>query len=796
MPQSGLLPGSRQHTQNRGNGRRGMARDYNAAPMALISGTKLGPYEIRSPLGAGGMGEVYLAHDARLSRDVAIKVLPADRTQDEPSRHRFLREARAASALNHPNIITIYETDTYQGIAYIAMEYVSGRTLAHLLRERALADAEAVAYATQIAEALAKAHAAGIIHRDLKPGNVMVTEDGLVKVLDFGLAKVDAVVKDATGRPASSAETETQLSMPGSTLGTLSYMSPEQARGEPVDARSDIFSFGVVLFEMLTRQLPFTGESLLAVLHNLHFGAPKDVRYLRPDLEPKVAAVAGRCLQKLPADRYQSAAEISRDLRTSGLAPVAGRFASGAPSAWASTPPMTFPPAASSQRAAPPEAQAARRKRKIAAGLVLLAVIAGLFAIPGVRHRIREPGEKPQPARNATNGTVPDTPFALQHQAQSFLERWDVPDNLDRSITLLNRALELDHEYAPAYASLTFAYFEKNRLNPDPQWVKQASQSATRAVQLNSDLADAHLAAGVAAMLAGKNADAEKEFAKASDLDPKSSKPHFWMGSMFNSAGKSKPAEAELNRALALNPDDWRARMNLGLLYYKTARYPEAATAWEQVSKITPDNVIVLNNLAAVYHQLDRYEDAAAVLQRSLEIKPSAYTYGNLGTLRFFQGRYEDAVPAFEKAVGLSANDYLVWGNLGDAYRWAPGQFGKAKPAYQNAIRLARDELATHPKDLEVLADLALYLVKSGDKTEALARIRDVDSAQDKPSSVLFNSAVVHELGGERDQALKSLTAAVKAGYGWKEIKNEPELVGLRSDPRYQLLLSNAASKH
>jgi serine/threonine-protein kinase len=767
----------------------------------LTPGSKLGPYEIVSILGAGGMGEVYLAHDARLNRDVAIKVLPADRTLDEAARQRFLREARAASALNHPNIITIYETDSHDGVAFIAMEYVRGRSLAELLQERPLADTEAIAYATQIADALAKAHAAGIIHRDLKPGNVMVTEDGLVKVLDFGLAKLESIAKGATagkGIGPSSAETASLLSMPGTTLGTLSYMSPEQARGEATDSRSDIFSFGVVLFEMLTRELPFTGENLLAMLHSLHFGAPKDIRYLRPDLPPALASIVGHCLQKMPDDRYQNAAEIARDLRSgkaSGMAFAIGSNATSA--AGLQTTAQSSAPAqsVSSTNVAQTGMQRSRRKWKREGGLALLVMLAALLAIPALRHRISSLWERPQPAGNSAQVTVPDNPFALRTLAQTYLERWDVPDNLDRSITLLNRAIELDHDYAPAYASLTFAYFEKNRLNADSQWVKQATQSAARAVQLNGDLADARLAAGVAAMMASHNEEGEKEFRKAAELDPKSFKPHFWLGFMFNAAGKAKPAEAELHRALEQAPDNWRARMNLGLLYYKTARYPEAATAWEQVSKLTPDNFIVLNNLAAVYHQLDRYEDAAAVLQRSLQIKPDAYTYGNLGTLRFFQGRYEDAVPAFEKAVKLEANEYLWWGNLGDGYRWAPGQRAKAAPAYENAIRLARERLAAHADDQDARTYLALYLAKTGDKKAALAEVANFDGAPQKEAENLFRSAVVHELGGERDVALATLSAAVKQGYSLKEIMNEPELLSLRADPRYQTLVTSAAHK-
>jgi len=757
----------------------------------LTAGTKLGHYVISAPLGAGGMGEVYLAHDARLNRDVAIKVLPANRSLDDIARQRFLREARAASALNHPNIITIYETDSHDGVAYIAMEYVRGHSLSSLIGH-GLPDSDAIGYAIQIADALAKAHAAGIVHRDLKPGNIMITEDGLVKVLDFGLAKVGQATKHATaGGPPSSSDTGSLLSMPGSTMGTLAYMSPEQARGEAVDSRSDIFSFGTVLFQMLTRELPFDGDNLLAILHNLHFGAPKDIRYLRPDLFPPIAAIVSKCLCKEPQDRYQNTAELGRDLRaTQGQASSIITASSSADTISIETVPDKF----SAWGAKP--GMGKRKKLGIAVGAIV-AAIAIAVAIFSVRRHASESQNAPGPQSVANNAapSVADTPFALRTQAQAYLERWDVPTNLDRAITMLNRALELDHDYAPAYASLTFAYFEKNRINADPQWVKQATQAAARAVQLNNDLADAHLASGIAAMLAGQNDEAERAFRKAADMDPKSSKPHRWAGFFFSSIGKTKQAEDELNRALALDAKDWRARMNLGLLYYKTARYSSAATSWEQVSKLTPDNFIVLNNLAAVYHMLDRDEDSAAALQRSLEIKPDAYTYGNLGTLRFFQGRYEDAVPAFEKAVKLESNEYLWWGNMADGYRWAPGQAAKAKPAYENAIRLAREHLTAHADDIDAQVHVALYLAKTGDKKSALAEIAKVDAAKQKEAETLFGSAVVHELSGERDTALTMLSAAVKQGYALKEIKNEPELLSLRADPRYQSLVTGLSAK-
>ncbi|HET9839575.1 MAG TPA: protein kinase [Candidatus Angelobacter sp.] len=757
----------------------------------MTGGTKLGRYEIVAPLGSGGMGEVYRAHDGRLNRDVAIKVLPPGRHGDETARQRFMREARAASALNHPNIITIYETDEQDGMAFIAMEYVRGRTLAQIMGKERLSDAEAINYAAQIAEALVKAHAAGIIHRDLKPGNVMITGDGLVKVLDFGLAKFQTAASAATaaGEHDSDATISAALSMPGSTLGTLSYMSPEQARGGPVDSRSDIFSFGIMLFEMLTGQLPFEGENLLAVLHSLHFGAVKDIHYLRPDLPPAVADIVGHCLQKKPEDRYQNTEELARDLRALKQQSVAAIGSAVAV--------QPVPPAAAESRRAETAAKTVRpgRRWKISAAVVFIALLASVFAVPSWRQRIFSSNAASKQGSSGAAEAAPDNPFALQQQAQKYLERWDVPTNLDRSITLLNRAIELDHDYAPAYASLTFAYFEKNRLNPDPQWARQATQSAVRAVQLNNDLADSHLAAGISAMLNGKKDVAEREFRKAADLDPKNSKPHRWLGFLYTSTGDKSEAEAELGRALILNPEDWRTNMDMGLLYYKTDRYAEAAKAWEKVSNLTPDNFIVLKNLGAAYHMMDRHDDAASAMQRSLEIKPAATTYNNLGTLRFFQGRYDDAVAAFEKAVDMSANNYYFWGNLGDAYRWAPGQRGKSNAAYNNAIRLAHESLASHPQDNDVRANLALYLAKTGDKKDALDEIGKVDGAAKKEGGDYFRSALVHELCGERDRALHELSSALNAGYALREIKNEPELIALRADQRYQSLVTKQASK-
>jgi predicted Ser/Thr protein kinase len=281
--------------------------------MGVYPGARLGPYEVISPLGAGGMGEVWRARDMRLSRDVAIKVLPADLAGDPSRLKRFEKEARAASALNHPNIVTIYDIGTADSVSYIAMERVEGKTLREVLFGGALLVKRLVAIAAQIADGLARAHEAGIVHRDLKPENVMVTKDGLVKILDFGLAKLTRV--DPGSGEGSHLPTETGTS-PGVVLGTVGYMSPEQAAGQPVDFRSDQFAFGSILYELATGNRAFqkkTGvDTLSAILHE----EPPPVGDINREAPAPLRWIVERCLSKEPGDRYGTTRDLARDVAT------------------------------------------------------------------------------------------------------------------------------------------------------------------------------------------------------------------------------------------------------------------------------------------------------------------------------------------------------------------------------------------------------------------------------------------------------------------------------------------------
>ena len=277
------------------------ARDYVSAVAPDLSGKTLGRYEVLARIGGGGMGEVYRCRDTRLKREVAVKILPPESVADPERRRRFEQEARAASGLNHSNIVTIHDVDRAEGIDFIVMEYVPGRTLGERIGPKGLPLKAALKCAIQIADALAAAHAAHIVHRDLKPANIMVNDAGQVKILDFGLAKL-------TERPAGEAvSTATET---GTVVGTVAYMSPEQAEGKNVDTRSDIFSFGAVLYEMLTGQRAFERDSTASTLAAILREEPKPPGELKPGLPRELERILRRCLRKEPEHRFQHMADV------------------------------------------------------------------------------------------------------------------------------------------------------------------------------------------------------------------------------------------------------------------------------------------------------------------------------------------------------------------------------------------------------------------------------------------------------------------------------------------------------
>jgi hypothetical protein len=362
-------------------------------------------YQFVEKLGAGGMGEIYKAHDTRLNRFVAVKVLTAGRTESE-HRRRFLQEAQAASALNHPNIITIHDIVSDEDSELMVMEFVSGKTLVPLIPKGGMRPALVLQYAVQIADALSAAHSAGIIHRDLKPGNIMVTDSGLVKILDFGLAKLaDPVPSD--GDDSTRTIADAPLTVEGSILGTVSYMSPEQAQGKKVDTRSDIFAFGAVLYEMLTGERAFTGESSITTLSAILRDNVRPMQEVVPDVPPHFSLLIDRCLKKDREERWQSMRDVMMALSALKRESDSGQLYRS--QIRAEEPLAEAPPQA------PVNPPKQRSPLPLVAGIVVAALLLGGGGLWFVKHRqlVKRQQDEAAAAAAAAAAVVPPAPVPI-----------------------------------------------------------------------------------------------------------------------------------------------------------------------------------------------------------------------------------------------------------------------------------------------------------------------------------------------------------------------------------------------
>jgi len=740
-----------------------------------LIGQTISHYQIDEKIGEGAMGEVYRARDLKLNRAVALKFIPAALVNEAQRLARFEREAQLLAALNHPNIAAIHGVEEHQGKPFLVMELVEGETLEDHLLAGELPIADALRLALQIAEALKAAHKRGIIHRDLKPANIKITPDGLIKVLDFGLAKQFQGTSEEIDTEAATLHA---LTMAGGVIGTPAYMSPEQALGQVADKRADLFSFGAILYEMLTAQRAFSGPTLAAITHAVLSTNPTSPRRLRPAIPVELDAAVMKSLNKKQELRQQDADELCRDLGQMYATLTSQSVA------LTNSPGRAFRNLAWRFKTWKTEHH---RAALIAAALAVV-VIVGAVATVALKRRavaVAGPGAvvslKPLDANAST--------YELFQQGSAFLERYDKEENLNGAMQDFQNALAKDPNYSPAYAGLGLAYLLKFQVNRDKQLVDTAFSNAKQAVDLNGQLADNRVTLGRVLVEKGEYDKAEVELKQALNLDPLNAGAHRGLGDLERGKKKWADAEALYKKAIELRPNDWDLRLALGNFYFRQSRYAEAEQAFAEVTRLVPDCYLGYRNLGVAYHMQARFAEASAEFQKALKIKPSAITYSNLGTSLFFQGLYTQSVVAMEKAVELGANNTQNWINLGDAYRWTPGNEDKAKDAYRTAMRMIRDELAAKPNDADLRSRLALCMAKIGEKKEALAEAAAAE-ALDRTASVLSRLVTVYEICGQRKQALDTTAAALKAGYSIDEFRRDPELLELRKDPGFLKLVA------
>lgn len=403
---------------------------------------------------------------------------------------------------------------------------------------------------------------------------------------------------------------------------------------------------------------------------------------------------------------------------------------------------------------------------------------------------------KPQTLDVLTAGgtTVPEaSEFYLQ--ARGYLRRYEDEASINTAIRLFKQAIEKDDSYALAYAGLGESYWRKWDLTKDANLVGQAQSSCRRAIELSDHLAPpVHITLGIIHRDTGKYEEAIKEFQKAIQLDPANSDAHRELALVYENLGKSEEAEKAYKKAIELKPDYWAGYNHLAIFYYFTAQYFEAEKMWRKVIELTPDNVRGYYNLGALYSKIGRDDLAIEVLKKSLEIKPDWVAASNLGTIYFFQEKFAEAMSMFERAIELGENNYEIWGNLADTYRYTLGYAEKAPPAYQHAIELAKKDLEINPKDALAGSSLAVFYALAGDHKKALEEISKATRSAPNNIEVLRKSIKVHELAGERQQAFQALKEYLKRDGSMEEIRRDPDLSELRKDPKYQPLIEREKS--
>jgi len=789
--------------------------------VTLSAGTRLGPYEILSPLGAGGMGEVYKARDTRLGREVAVKVLPAGLWADPDRLRRFEQEARAAGLLNHPNITTVYDVGEHQDAPYVVQELLEGETLRSALARGSLSPREAIDDAVQIARGLFAAHQKGIVHRDLKPENLFLTADGRVKILDFGLAKL--VQPEPPSSPQTEIPTESPATEPGAVLGTAGYMSPEQLRGKPADARSDIFAFGAVLYEMLSGRRAFTGESAADAMLSVLKEDPLDRPITKSNISPDLERVVRRCLEKSPEQRFQSARDLGFELEEIAAISQARRSGVGR--------------------------ELARRPgfRLAVAGLAIVLVLAVLATNTGLRRWIsaslgagRISSVAVLPLRNVSGEPSQDYfadgmtealtadlaqiaalkvisgTSAMQYKGtkkplRQIAQELGVDAVLEGSVARVGNRVRVTSELINA-SSDTHIWAKTFERDLQDVLALQAEVAREVARQVEVELTAAERArltqkrrieprAYEAYLLGrffldrGTEEDLKKaldQFTRALEIDKNYAAPYAGIASYYavlpfysalSPAEVFPKARDAARRSVELDPNLAEAHASLAYIHaYYEWDWTTAEQEFRRALQLRPNHADVHFSYSRFLAAAGRRDEALAEIRRAQDLDPLSLSLkANIALLSYFHGQYDGALQELLELRKLDPNAPIV--------HWGIGLVYEQKRMHPEAI--ASIQKATSlSASLNFASSLAHVHAVAGEAAEArtvLDKLRERSRRSYVPS---YYSALIHAGLGETDSAFEWLERAYQErSTVLAYLRLDPRLAPLRSDPRFADLL-------